>query len=105
MLVGFLGPDGVTAGRWRVVVALGLLELMIGLALTASASVDEEPDMLIVAVVAKADSELVVVRSRNIHGCYLEFLFGTPALANMIPSLRVIIHTFVLFCRNCNKCG
>lgn len=83
------------AGRCRAVVALGLLELMIGLAFTGAESGNEEPDMLVAVVVAKADSELVVVRSRNIHGCHLEFRFGTLALANMIPSIRVIIHTFV----------
>lgn len=52
LLVGFLGPVGVTAGRWRVVVALGLLELTIGLdiptVLVASALDDVEPNMLVV---------------------------------------------------------
>lgn len=41
------------AGRWRVVVALGLLELMIGLAFTGAESGNEEPDMLVAVVVAQ----------------------------------------------------
>lgn len=92
------------AGRWRVVVALGLLELMMGLdipvAFTASVLEDDESDMLVVVVAVETNRSGLPKASSSwleaeIHGCHLEFRFGTPALANldiMIPSIRANIH-------------